>query len=66
MASGAPTEGSHSAVRIKQVFIILFGVILAGVMVFLGLWQMNVFESQRDDSTPVSYTHLTLPTNREV
>ena len=51
MASGAPTEGSHSAVRIKQVFIILFGVILAGVMVFLGLWQMNVFESQQDNST---------------
>ena len=51
MASGAPTEGSRSAVRIKQVFIILFGVILAGVMVFLGLWQMNVFESQQDNST---------------
>ena len=51
MASGSPTEGSHSAVRIKQVFIILFGVILAGVMVFLGLWQMNVFESQQDNST---------------
>ena len=51
MADGVHTEDSRPTVRIKQVFIILLGIALAGVMVFLGLWQMNVFESQRDDST---------------
>ncbi|GAE70128.1 membrane-associated protein [Cutibacterium acnes JCM 18909] len=37
--------------RVKQASVVLLGVVLASVMVFLGLWQMNVFESQRDDST---------------
>ena len=29
----------------------LIGTVLAGVMVVLGLWQMNVFESQQNNST---------------
>ncbi|MBD4656184.1 SURF1 family protein, partial [Xanthomonas citri pv. citri] len=44
-------KGSRHAVRVKQASVVLLGVVLASVMVFLGLWQMNVFESQRDDST---------------
>ncbi|MSS44668.1 SURF1 family protein [Cutibacterium sp. WCA-380-WT-3A] len=49
MADAVRTDGSHSSV--KQVFIILLGIALAGVMVFLGLWQMHVFQAQQDGST---------------
>ena len=51
MADSVHTRGSRHAVRVKQASVVLLGVVLASVMVFLGLWQMNVFESQRDDST---------------
>ncbi|ERS18735.1 hypothetical protein HMPREF1302_02408 [Propionibacterium sp. KPL2008] len=51
MADSVHMKGSRHAVRVKQASVVLLGVVLASVMVFLGLWQMNVFESQRDDST---------------
>lgn len=34
-------------VRVKQLLLILVGLVLAVIMVFLGLWQMSVFQSQR-------------------
>ena len=51
MTEGDKTSGTSSAVRVKQALIMLIGTVLAGVMVILGLWQMNVFESQQNNST---------------
>lgn len=45
------TARSGVSVRVKQALIMVVGVVLAGVMVALGLWQMNVFESQQNNST---------------
>lgn len=38
-------------VRLRQAAVAVLGAVLCGVMVLLGLWQMQVFESQRSDST---------------
>lgn len=40
-------RSGRMGVRLKQVLILLVGLVLAVVMTFLGLWQMSVFESQR-------------------
>lgn len=37
--------------RLKQLLVALLGGVLCLVMVFLGLWQMQVFESQKSDTT---------------
>ncbi|QQY15790.1 SURF1 family protein [Cutibacterium avidum] len=51
MVEHSTTSRSSSAIRVKQTLIMLIGTVLAGVMVVLGLWQMNVFESQQNNST---------------
>ncbi|AOG28331.1 SURF1 family protein [Cutibacterium avidum] len=51
MAESSTGSRSRSAIRIKQALIMVIGIVLAGVMVVLGLWQMNVFESQQNNST---------------
>ena len=48
----------------------LVGVALGNALIdpfdFLGLNQIGIFASNERVTKPVSYTHLTLPTNREV
>ncbi|WCC79971.1 SURF1 family protein [Cutibacterium equinum] len=51
MVKGTTTSQTSPAIRAKQAVIMVVGIAVAGVMVVLGLWQMNVFESQRDNST---------------
>ena len=52
-------------VRVYPKQIIIFAVIVTVICIF-GSFQINPHNSLMDDLKPVSYTHLTLPTNREV
>ncbi|MGD7732415.1 SURF1 family protein [Propionibacteriaceae bacterium G57] len=40
-----------SAVRVKQAAVMLLGLVVAGLMVFLGLWQASTFRTQGQEAT---------------
>ena len=47
----------------------IIGILVVGVILYAGitvLWLRNQTKVRIEEQGPVSYTHLTLPTNREV